>query len=440
MYIKKLLLFCFILHALVVIPESNKMTLSECIALGLEQNYQIKITRNEQRITDNNATWGNAGFLPTVSLNASVNGTELDMHQVPRDGNPIVTHQNVSNQTMSAGVMMHWTVFDGFNMQANYARLKEWQRMGELQTRMKIEAYMADVAAEYYNFIRQQIRLQNLQSAVNLSRERLRIVEARFQIGNLSRLDLQQARVDFNTDSSRFVRQNEVLFASRVALNQLLSMPNAETPFVASDTSFLFNELLDKELLQVNMLTNNTYMLLAQREKNLSVVELQSARSSNYPYVRFTSGYGYTANLFETGTFRRQRNLGLNYGITVGYTLFDGLNRSRRQRNAHIQIQNQDLALDALRVNLQSEFATLWKAYVNNMNLTRLERDNLVHATENYLIAMERYKLGELAGIQLREAQNNLLEAEERWLESKFATKLCEISLYEISGNITKLL
>jgi len=60
----------------------------------------------------------------------------------------------------------------------------------------------------------------------------------------------------------------------------------------------------------------------------------------------------------------------------------------------------------------------------------------LVVAYENHTIAMERYRLGELSGIQLREAQNALLEAEERRSISEYNTKLCEISLLQLSGRI----
>ena len=33
-----------------------------------KQNYSIRIIRNEQQISDNNATPGNAGYLPTVDM------------------------------------------------------------------------------------------------------------------------------------------------------------------------------------------------------------------------------------------------------------------------------------------------------------------------------------------------------------------------------------
>ena len=57
-------------------------------------------------------------------------------------------------------------------------------------------------------------------------------------------------------------------------------------------------------------------------------------------------------------------------------------------------------------------------------------------AQENYNIAIERYKLGDLSGIELREAQNSLLAAEERLSTAEYSTKICEISLLQLSGQI----
>jgi outer membrane protein TolC len=78
-------------------------------------------------------------------------------------------------------------------------------------------------------------------------------------------------------------------------------------------------------------------------------------------------------------------------------------------------------------------------SYRNNLELWSLEKENLATARENYEIAIERYKLGDLSGIELREAQNNLLNAEERRSISEYNTKLCEISLLQLSGQIMQL-
>ena len=131
-----------------------------------------------------------------------------------------------------------------------------------------------------------------------------------------------------------------------------------------------------------------------------------------------------------------QQRLGWNYGITVGINIFDGFNRRREQRNAQIQIQNSELRMQNLELSLKADFSNLWMAYQNNLEIWTLEKENLIVAYENHSIAMERYRLGELSGIQLREAQNALLEAEERRSISEYNTKLCEISLLQLSGRI----
>lgn len=415
----------------------NTINLKQLIETGLEQNFRLRMVRNEQKITDNNATPGNAGYLPTVDLNTTLGGTEGNNSQFPQDENsPVIRQSGVSNQNLSAGVNLNWTVFDGFNIQAKYSGLKELQQIGELKTRINIETFVSDLTAEYYNFIQQCIRLKNLQSAVKLSKERLRIVEARYTIGNLSRLDLQQARVDFNTDSSKLIRQHEVLFASKVRINQLVGEETVDKDIAVPDQKINFNALLNKETLWNNVLEKNIYLLTAAREKNLKVLDLQAARSTNYPYLRLNAGYGYTSNIYEYGTYKKQNNLGFNYGITLGFNLFDGFNRSRKQRNAQIEINNQELVIAELKLSLKSDFSNFWMAYLNNMELTNLEQENVSHASENYEIAIERYKLGDLSGIELREAQNSLLEAEERLVQAQYLTKLCEISLLEISGGI----
>jgi len=411
-----------------------------CIERGLEKNYDIRIVKNTQQISDNNRSIGNAGFLPTLDLSAGYSGTLNNERNKLSDGGEIIEINNINNQQLNAGVSLNWTVFDGFSVQTNYNRLKELQQVGELNTWLSIENFIANISAEYYNYIQQTIRLKNLQSTVNLSRERLRIVEARYSIGSMSRLDLQQARVDFNTDSSRLMRQQEVLFASNIRLNQLMTVDDVERPIVTADSLIAFDMLLDRTGTWEQVTQGNTFLLLSKKEKQLSVLDLKTAQSKNYPYLRLNAGYGVNQNWVDLSQYTYRNTLGLNYGVTLGFNLFNGFNRSREQKNARIMIENRTLEYEQLMLSLRSDFSNSWKAYQNNMELTMLEQESVRNATDNYEIAMERYKLGNLSGIELREAQNSLLNAEERLLEAEYNTKLCEISLLLISGQISQYL
>jgi outer membrane protein TolC len=409
-------------------------TLDKCIGTGLERNYAIRIIRNEEQVSSNNATLGNAGYLPSVDLSGGIGGTRYSYDYDYSDGASEKTDAS-NTGTINAGINLNWTIFDGFGIQAEYEKLKELKKMGALNTRIAIEDLVANIAAEYYNLIRQRIRLNNLRSAVRLSKERLRIVEERYIIGSMSRLDLQQAKVDFNADSSRLLTQFETVNASRIKLNELMGVDSINRSLDVRDTVPL-HPLLDEKDLWEKTLTNNASLLASYKNKTLSELDYKKARSRNYPYLQLNAGYGYTDNRYETGNIELQKRLGLNYGITVGFTLFDGMNRRREQRNARIQVKNRELLVQESELGLKADLSNLWMAYRNNLELWELEKENLVVAQENYEIAIERYKLGDLSGIELREAQNNLFEAEERQSIAEYNTKLCEISLLQLSGQI----
>lgn len=410
-------------------------SLKQCIETGLERNYSIRIIRNEQLISDNNATQGNAGYLPTIDLSGGFSGTVNNNRNKLSDGTT-EKENGVNSETGNIGLNVNWTVFDGFGIQAEYARLKELKKMGELDTRLTIEDFVATLSGEYYNMIRQYIRLRNLRSSLDLSRERVRIAEERYHIGSGSRMDLQQAQVDFNADSSNVLNQLEVVHTSRIRLNELMALDNIDEQIALKDSVIRPNIFLDEVDLWQSTLASNASLLIAQKNQTLSELDYKKVKSRDYPYVKLNADYGYTANWYEVGATDLQQRLGLNYGLTVGLNLFDGFNRRRERRNARIQIENSQLKKQELELGLRADMSNLWMAYRNNLDLWSLEKENVIVALENHRIAIDRYKLGELSGIELREAQISLLEAEERQSIAEYSTKLCEISLLQLSGQI----
>ncbi|MCC8132210.1 MAG: TolC family protein [Tannerellaceae bacterium] len=422
------------------VEAQRVFNLKQCIETGLERNYSIRIVRNEQLIYENNATIGNAGYLPAFDLSGGAGGTLYNYNERDTVNHSFTRRNGIGNETANLGLDMGWTIFDGFGIQAEYERLKELKRMGELNTRLTIEEFVADLAGEYYNLIRQKTRLRNLLATLELSKERLRIVEERYYIGSMSRLDFQQARVDFNSDSSTVLNQLEVVHTSRIRLNELVALDNVEEQILLKDSLIHPNPFLDEVELWQNTLATNSALLLAQKNRTLSEIDYKKAKSRNYPYVRLNAGYDYTANWYDDNRIDMQHRMGLSYGLTVGINVLDGFNRRREQRNARIEIENKDLRIQELELSLRADMSNLWMAYQNNLDLWGLEKENLVAAQENYNIALDRYKLGDLSGIELREAQNNLLQAEERQSIAEYATKLCEISLLQLSGQILSFL
>lgn len=414
-------------------------TLKDCLEQGLLNNYSLRITRNEERVSRNNATLANAGYLPTLDLAAGYSGTLNSTDTKDRASGNTTSQNNAFDQTIDAGLDLNWTIFDGFNISANYQQLKELERQGETNTRMAIEDLVANIAAEYYNYVQQKIRLENFRYAMSLSRERLRIVEARFHIGDFSRLDYQQAKVDFNADSAQYMKQQEALHTSRIELNELMAQKDVDEFFIIRDSLINIDHVLDFDELWNATLQVNASLLVAIQNQNIARLDYKKICSRDYPYVRLNGGYGYSLNKYEMGANTRRSTLGLNFGVTVGFKLFDG-NRRRERRNASLAVENARLEREQVEQTLRADLSNLWQAYRNNLELLGLERQNVIAARDNHEIAMERYMLGDLSGIEMREAQKSLLDAEERILSAQYDTKMCEISLLQISGKILEYL
>ncbi|MCD7963915.1 MAG: TolC family protein [Rikenellaceae bacterium] len=414
---------------------SQVMSLPDLLTVAIEQNLEIRITRNEQEIADNNYTRGNAGYLPNVNFSTGYSGTFNNQYYKEEAGDRI-TNRNMNSDSYNVGVNLNWTVFDGFSVQTRYEKLYELSRQGEINTMIAVEDIASSVTSAYYDLLQQKIRLRNYQYAVDLSRERLSIVELRKFTGAGSGLEVLQAQVDFNSDSAALLRQEQNIRSASIELTRLMAQSDFAEIIDISDTSIYLHRIPDIGELLDQTYEKNTSLILAESGERVAYLDYKATRSDYFPSLIFNGGYGYQFSKSDASVYKNQGTLGFNYGLTIGFNIFDGNNRSRVRKNAKIQMDNIALARENLEISIKSQLFEYWTAHRNNLLLLDLEQQNLKVAQENYRTSMERYRLEELSGIELREAQQNLLNAEDSLLAAEYNTKICEIVLMYLSGNI----
>lgn len=409
--------------------------LKDCIAIGLERNFSILIAKNDEAISKNNYTLGNAGFLPKIDLTGQHTGALNNSTQNLSDGTQTTTNGVFSTTTYGA-VSLGLTIFNGFSAVTTYKKLGELNLLGQLNTQLTIENFISDIVSGYYNYILQVQLMNNLKYALTLSRERLRIDEDRYLLGSGSKLEVLQSRVYVNSDSSNLSRQNEIVVSARISLNQLMAVEKLDNVFSSRDTSIDVNPGLLYDKLLEETLVRNTNLLIASKNKIISDYDYKLVVSRSYPYLNFSGGYGYNLNTFNVSPIRSQVAMGPNYGLTLGVNLFNGNNQRRSIHNSTIDRESKDLRYREIEQGVKADLLTIFSAYSNNLRLISLEEQNFQTAAENLDIALERYKLGSLSGIDLREVQKSLLDARERLISAHYQTKLAEISLQLISGKI----
>ena len=409
--------------------------LKECIGIGLEKNFSILIAKNTEVIAGNNYSLGNAGYLPKLDVTGRYSGTLNNTEQNYTDGSTS-SASGSHNTTANAGAALAWTLFDGFSVRTTYKKLGELKSLGGLNSKLQIENLISQIVAGYYNYIKQLTALHNLEYALVLSRERLRIDKDRYLLGSSSKLQVLQSQVYLNADSSALSKQYEVVRSARIMLNELMALEDLAGEFHSADTSIDVDVNLLYEKLYDETLEKNTSLKVAQSNKTVSEFDYKLVTSRTYPYVNLSTGYSYNLSTYQNSTLKDQTTYGMNYGLTLGVNIFDGFNQRRSIANSRIDMDNKELRYKEIEQGIKSDLLTFYNAYSNNLRLIKLEEQNLATATENLDIALERYKLGSLSGIDLREVQKSLLDAKDRLLSIQYQTKLAEISLKQISGTI----
>jgi len=411
-------------------------TLQDCLLRGLESNLGLKVVRNDEQTAHNNATLANAGALPTLDLSAGYKPLETLSDNITYAASGEKTSSsNVFDYGLSATAALNWTLFDGFKIQTNYRQLRLLEQRGETDTRLAVEDLIADIASEYYNYLQQIIRRSHYRYALDLSRERLRISELNYQTGRFSGLDYHLARVDFNADSAQYVKQQQAVRNSRIKLNTLMSNPNITQRITVPDSTIAVREDLILETLWQQTLDANASLLRASQNTQYAELDYKKVTSRNYPYLKLNAQYATGFNHYGNSSYLKRDNQVISGGLTLGINLYDG-NRRRERRNAALAIENRKLQREQAEIDLHASLTTFWQAYNNNLQLLALQQQNLEIAESNLEIAMERYKLGEISGFDMRTVQKSLLDAEEKVLQVQYDAKLCEISLLQISGGI----
>lgn len=430
---RKLKLFALLCLTAISAFAQQQLTLQEAISIALQNNYDIKISKNVSSIAKNNANIGNAGMLPNLTGSYTNGGSIQNTRQTPATGpDRVITGAKSTNQ--SYGADLNWTIFDGFTMFANYDRLKELQKQGEVNSRLAILTTVSDVITAYYDVVRQQQLVIAADSAMDVSVLRTNIAKTKLQLGRGSKLDVLTAQVDYNTDTSSYLQTKNALQVAKVRLNQLL-VRDISTNFTVDKYIELEKGLLYTQLAEVATKQNPTVQNAFINQK-IASLNLKAVRGARYPSISLNSGYSRANSTSPTGFNQKFAANGFTYGVTASINLFNGFLQRQQERNAKIEIDNAGLNLEKTKLDVNAQLLSAYQNYTTYLDLVKLEQRNVDIAKENLDITLAKYRLGSIAPLELREAQRNAIDVQNRFIEMQYQAKLAETTLKEISGSI----
>ncbi len=429
--------FClYILFAFVstLTHGQELLTPEQAIAIALENNYDIKIAKNDLKIDEQNVSLANAGLLPNLAGTFTQNNNIQNSKQVRTDGT-IQEQDNATNNSMSYGVNLGWTIFDGFRMFARYDQLQELQKQGETELKLMILTRVSDVMTTYFDLVQQQQMLTALDTAIVISNQRVATADNRFKIGKAAKLEVLNAQVDLNTDQTNFLRQKELYENTKTYLNELLAR-DLVTKFAVVDSVAIDDKLKLADLMNLAS-QQNPQIQLALINKRVAELNLKQVKSTRYPQVSINTGYIFNESESSLGFARESNSRGLNYGISASINIFNGFLQNRNEKIAKLQIDNSTILIDQQTQTINSQLISAYQTYLTNLELVKLEAGNEAIAKQNLDITLEKYRIGTITQLEVRTAQLNYVNARVRNSSAQFQAKNSEVTLKQLAGNIT---
>lgn len=392
-------------------------TLDELIVQLIENNYTLKISAERTNQAQNNVNL--SPLLPTITANARQNQNSV----------------GTTTNTYGVGAAINWRLFDGMAMFATRDRQKKLLDTQRLYSLEDLEDLVRQLKNQYYLIVSLDSRAKVARELVSLSRRRYEETVLKYSIEAISGLEMKLAKTDLNADSTYLIRQIEALDVAYINLNRLLNQDFNSRGYVCD--SIVIASPMKRNDIEAMIAEQNTQILLAQKGAEVADLNLRIARSAIFPTLDFGAGYNYSAVNQPPETSFSTSN-GANWGFTLGVKLFDGLEVQRGIKNSGIDKMisrlNQDNVVSTVMASFNSQFVN----YTNNLQLIGFEKENADAMRLNLDVAMERYRLGELSGLDFRNIQQQYLSAEDRRINAQYLAKISEIALQTLAGIVVE--
>ncbi len=420
------------------LPDSLQVVrLEEAIDLALQENFDVQLARNRVKIAENNNALGNAGLLPRVDLNGGYEYSSNSTKTVFANPEmPAIEADGAVTQVTNANAVLSYNLFSGGQRINTLKQLENDQYISELELRASMELTILNVMDQYLNSVARLEELNLRQESVNISQDRYLRASEGYNFGAFSKVELLNAEVDLRNDSTSLIDARLRYENSLRNLNNVMGIDPDSVFQVAAEIQY--NEDLDLGILIDEALLRNSGYLISRAGITASELDIKIAKASYFPVLDLGGGYSYNNAEYDANFINSSRNNGWNAGLTLSYNIFNGGNVRRAERNARILNENSQIQLERTENQLKTDLLTNYNNYQTNKELLALNIRNLELAEANYERSQEAFTTGEITGLQLREAQLNLLSARFSVIQLTIQAKVSEVNLYYLSGTLVE--
>ncbi|MFH1687896.1 MAG: TolC family protein [bacterium] len=437
-----------------------ELTLDDCIDLALKNRYSIIAARGNESVAKAGRTAALGAFLPRVSASYDCSMTKRRDGKAEQDiftrrdtiwvsqtngdslaftfgSEPVKTEssfpdQDLTNKSLSLSASMD--LFDLSNF-LNYAAVNADKVKAHLDVIASEQDLILSVKVSYYAYLAAFENVDVQRDAVERSKEQLKLIESRFELGSAAKTDVLKQKVQVGNDRLALLSAENAATTTKADLAFTIGLdPNHEIEFQTAHTPRQYDGTLD-EAVDFG-LTHKPSLLSSEKSADASKHRLRGAKSSYLPtlggFGRMTWSDGTQGDTVTYNSSSRS----LTYGIGVSWNIFDGFFREYQLSQAKVARNNSLAWLSESRNLVALSVKTAYLDIDKTRTQQQLAQENVDAATEDLKITQEKYDLGAATILDLLNAQVSLKTAQVSLIRAGFDHNLAIARLENAMGKM----
>ncbi|MBR3514220.1 MAG: TolC family protein [Bacteroidaceae bacterium] len=428
---KKTILMLALAVAAASPASAQGWTLQQCLEHAAQHNIQVQKNRIAEEESKQSLLQAQAALFPSLSfsMSQSLGYRPFQEATVMVQNGMATTTNNKVTESGSYGINANWNVWDGGINRKTIDAQRVQKDMAEMQTAQSLNSIQEQIAQLYVQILytieakKVNERLcETAQSQYNRGLERLKV-------GDIAKADVAQLESQLASAKYDVVNSQTQIDGYKRQLKSLLQL-DINTPFDVAE-----NELADERAMAPIPAKDEVYkqavahrpeIRTAQLAMEAADIQNDIARRGYYPSIGVNAGFGdshYSASNDSYGE-QLKRNLSGSLGLSVSVPIFDNRRNKTNVEKAKLQKVNAALELDNQLTTLGSNIENYWLQATSAQQRFIAAQTTVKSQQTSYELVNEQFKEGLKNIVDLLQARDNMLNAQQNMLQSKYTTIL----------------
>ena len=421
-------------------------TLQECLDYAMANNIQLQQKKITAASNHEDVLQSRSALFPSVSFSTNQNASWRPFAEttINLTNGSMTTSQNDVSYNGSYGINANWTVWNGNRNTNTIKQNKLSEQMAQLDVAQQANTIQEQIAQLYVQILYETEAVRVCEEIIKASELQRDRAQAMVDVGSLARVDLVQLEAQVSQDKYSLAQAQSQLANYKLQLKQLLEIHDDEPFEVAvpevSDEKVL-SPIPNEQAVYNAALENRPEIQSSRLSIESSELAISSARAGYKPTVSLTAGIGTSNSSGQHTDFFQQvkTNMSNSIGVTVSMPLFDNLQARTNIRKAKYSLQTNELALQEQQKKLYSTVEQYWLNATTSQQQYLYAKANVKSMQESYDLVSEQFNLGLKNIVELTTGKNNLLQAQQQLLQTKYTALLNEAMLNFYAGENIQL-